>query len=91
MDKIVKKIYKIRYEKDDFQIIIQYFNKFCNCRKGQIYIKDNDAYGEWIHCAKCKIWLGWRDNNDYFDIKGVNIKKYYRYIDDDKILQKKNK
>jgi len=72
----MKRLYNHLYKVPELHIINNYFNKFCNCKKGQIYIEDVDAYGEWIYCSECKIWLGWRHETDYFDINGVNIIKY---------------
>lgn len=48
-------------------------NRYCNCKAEKIFINDLDAYGQWIYCNKCKIWCGWRDEGDYFDINGKNI------------------
>ena len=47
-------------------------NRYCNCKCEKIFIPD-EAYGDWIICSDCKILCGWREDNDYFDIRGKNI------------------
>ena len=48
-------------------------NSYCNCNSDKIYINDTDAYGEYIICSNCNICCGWKDGDDYFDVRGINI------------------
>ena len=48
-------------------------NSYCNCNSKKIYINDIEAYGEYIICSNCDICCGWKDGDDYFDVRGNNI------------------
>ena len=77
MDKVVRHIYYTVNGVTDKLILKKYFKKYCNCNEYIIFEPDLDAYGEWIYCEKCKIWLGWKYKNEYFNTRGENILDSY--------------